>query len=703
MRMDIIKESLKLLEDLYIPENNLTELFERMIRKKKSLNDLLGITRDTDYRIVLPSSMTEDFFIDNFPRTYTLIKELCGDSEFSLTGNWIKCPTKRKLSKYINKIINSRYLSSNQLRYIYEELGISDVMSIFDIVKPKNVIISTNMYDFFSSSTGTPFRSCYNITGSHFNGNIAYMEDTFTFIIYTSTDDLNKKIGRTWGYLTKGSNMFLTSRLYGSIYSQEIKVAVDYIKSKFPEIDKWNDERIHYEHFHNAKPYADDMVPVYFDNEYITIYKPTGNGCDFPELHFKNITCLECGEPTNNGHYGRCSRCMENISRCEYCDKAFHIDTSSHSSVCKDCVEKHFKTCTMCGEKSYSLYDVDEGHICQCCLEQNYQSCLVCGKLIKSSSSELGYVCEECTHLVKTCDECGRKIILTSEVPFIHNGGIQCSRCGINRIAYIPFPEIIRNREQEASINGISLSQEWNYNDIAINAKSSGNLIRLYLNGNYILDIDLRSVVERLIGNEITVELIRNIILLYLLRDIGYMEVREYMTNSRSSRYSSFRYRDLSGIVSGDRIPRVDEELVARIPEEVNYVTDYIEPILETHTYRSYMHGDWGTEPILETCDIPYNDLELTDASRHRLEMELGLTESRERLEAEVAIPHSETRYVTTNGNDTGEYVISGINNHYFNLLDNIEESYAYTNQFYIPDLETTNVVGTNTNGIGTN
>ena len=304
-------------------------------------------------------------------------------------------------------------------RTLRTELGSEDLSVLFDIVKPKYLVVSTNMYDFFTSATNASFRSCYSLDGVHFNGNIAYMTDQWTFITYTYSDNIHRKIGRSWGYLIDDGTesetpMFLTSKIYGSMYQSEINTISLIISNLIKPATRWHTSSIEYEAYSNARPMREYPAPVYFDY-YATKLHYTSNDIDWdklPMLKFKRVNCLECGTSTMYGMYGRCSDCAAKVYQCEICNQRFH-QTKLHSGtrLCESCYDIHYCKCEVCSNDypKSGMYIINGLHYCCNCVTKVYRKCTVCNEWKPLDSFRpVGdvEVCERCAPHVFQCTIC---------------------------------------------------------------------------------------------------------------------------------------------------------------------------------------------------------------------------------------------------------------------------------------------------------
>ena len=425
--MDILKESSKFLKVLRLNKYKLNALYVNMQHAKEGINSKFGLNEANNYRKVIKYQINDAEFKRMYPDTFKYIKEVADGAEFSVSGNWIMAKKqKRKLSKVISK--------HALLGRTFHELRGGDVSVIWDIIKPKNVVISTNMYDFFTSASNSSFRSCYAIDGSHFNGNIAYMTDEFTFMIYTSSKDLNRKIGRTWGYYIN-EKTFLTSRVYGSMFELELASAINELSETLDPDNNWNIIAYEYEQFKNARPYEEFPIPVYFDYTHIMVH--TSYQClnpeSLPTLRFNLINCLVCGNETIGGYYGMCTDCKDSIYRCQECESIFHCDDESPmNNLCSKCYELKYKSCSRCGGIHYNndTIEIDGKWLCIDCVCETHHKCNQCGKILGNDEFEqVGKfkICKPCSKTINMCDGC--ECLWGTNDLETYNDGIYCPHC----------------------------------------------------------------------------------------------------------------------------------------------------------------------------------------------------------------------------------------------------------------------------------
>lgn len=441
-QMETIEKTIEFLAPLSIGEDAIYELYDEMVNSKENINKVFKLNEGNQFRRVINFNMTEEIFKDAYPDTYKYVETLANGLEFSITGNWIKAPRKRKLSRFLGKVVNANGGHPSEINMkLYNEIRNGDLSVIFDIIKPKGIVISTNMYDFFTSASNASFRSCYAIDGSHFNGNIAYMTDRWSFMIYTYSKNIHRKIGRVWGYYLDDPEqpMFLTSKVYGSMYEAEIGMAILTISKMINPDAIWKANEIDYDKYYNARPGMDYPIPVYFDYDAIVLHhtKKTIKFSELPNLHFNNINCMRCGENTIYGYYGMCRGCGENVIRCNICQKIFHYDNLiDNLNICQECYDENYKPCEECNVKypSENLKNVDGRMLCINCLLLTHRKCSLCNEYHKIENVEQLqnlFFCNTCRGKIYQCNKCGNIMIMINEndEPIKFEGNSYCTGC----------------------------------------------------------------------------------------------------------------------------------------------------------------------------------------------------------------------------------------------------------------------------------
>ena len=180
--------------------------------------------------------MTEGQFRKRLPKTVEFINFAVGlemePTKIEIIKNKVHTAPKKfvKLSKVLSKafLYDSDQDKRKELCELFgtacKELNIHTstdyfVSALVDMTKPKEIVISTNVYDMLTSSTNASYSSCYSMNGGeYFNGNLAYIRDSFTLIVFTHCNDIKRKVGRSWAYVFPEQFKLVTGRTYGSIY-----------------------------------------------------------------------------------------------------------------------------------------------------------------------------------------------------------------------------------------------------------------------------------------------------------------------------------------------------------------------------------------------------------------------------------------------------------------------------------------------------
>lgn len=429
---------------------------ERVANKQK-LNDILGLNEGNNYRAVLESRLSEAKFREASPLTTKFIAKIIrhigmtvADNEFSITENKISTGEKTyvKLSKKVNQVFENGFPRewNDEFCESCRELGINSytgnyMSNLLDMVKPKTVILSTNLYDILTSSTDCSYSSCYRMdNGEYFNGNLSYARDSFTAIIFTYSDDIHRKIGRTWAYIFPEKFKIITpEKPYGSLYKEEKKVARKYIEQG---ISKYMGVRPYWKYI-NGGQYDDCLFsngrgPVYFDYDRVGIaYHKHKTDDSQVQIDFADALCLQCGDETEHPEGGCCYDCFEESDYCECCDSHFRGESYSHphgGSLCSSCFEEYYSICRYCGDTVHnedSHHVENYGDVCDHCCRDHFQWCPDCESYCRLEDMthihETGEdVCDSCLSDYYLCDGCQE---YSSKQPTEHEGNKLCKFC----------------------------------------------------------------------------------------------------------------------------------------------------------------------------------------------------------------------------------------------------------------------------------
>jgi len=404
---------------------------EERVENKRKLNEVLGLNEGNNYRAILNESLSETQFRIFFPETTKFIKYSTGENKFSIINNKIYTGKNifLKLSKVLSKKLENCLPDDEYQVYRASqiELGINSsysnnyVSCLIDATKPKNLCISTNIYDMLTSSTDASYTSCYNMDGGeYFNGNLSYIRDSFTAITFVYTEDIHRKVGRAWAYIFPDNFKFaMPDKKYGSIYNQQRKVIRKYIER---QISNYKGVKPYWKfigkiNYHSNEQYNGCDWAGYLDADKIGIaYHKRKTDAEAPYLDFVPARCLVCGDLTSDHESGSCDEC-NGRNWCECCEENFRGETYSHPDggvMCESCYERYFFSCARCGEThsdNDSFYAQNYGDVCQSCYENYFSLCDECGEIhhndrMTNINSEGITVCPQCLGDYSICEGC---------------------------------------------------------------------------------------------------------------------------------------------------------------------------------------------------------------------------------------------------------------------------------------------------------
>ena len=415
------------LESNDIPISYFNDLEADRLKNKAELNRILGLTEENNYRKIINTRTTDGRFKVDFPDTIKFIleaikSEVGETAKYSVLQNKVYTePNKyRKLSKVLTAYYKKLESYTDTYNLACREMAVSGIdsliSSLVDMCKPKEVVISTNIFDMLTSSTYSSYSSCYRMNdGEYFNGNIAYIRDSFTAISFTHSGSIRRKIGRAWIYTFPEEFKIVTpGRPYGSMYVHEKKLVREFIEHKINE--EYNIKG--YWKYIKQMNYCDDDFSygrhaVYFDYDMVQMaYHARKTTNKLKHLIFEQSMCLECGDLTYAPEAGICEECNGGRYFCTHCEEYFHNNpsyTANNECICSYCRDDNYATCDECGNLHYyeDMYNDDDGTYCETCFEQYYTRCVECEYIIRNNDAhevDGKTYCSEC--FGEKCGEC---------------------------------------------------------------------------------------------------------------------------------------------------------------------------------------------------------------------------------------------------------------------------------------------------------
>lgn len=290
--------------------------------------------------------------------------------------------------------------------------------------------VSVHPLDYLSSSENTyKWRSCHSLDGEYRAGNISYMLDTSTVVVYLKgagekelpnfppSIPWNSKKWRMLLHVSDSGNEFFAGRQYPFVAPGALEAVSRYIlpvirgvKSEGPVFAPWNNHYITDARNGNGQlQVLKDKYLVMYHNLY-ELHKTvrTGKGA----LAFNDILMSSCYTPFYTYYLNNSSE-KEEISfaigvriPCPCCGSDYVSDTGHF--LCDDCFASQkgydsFVYCTSCDCRIYNndLYYIEGDLVCADCYEAEGVMCEDCGEVyytdhIRYNREEHSYLCINC-------------------------------------------------------------------------------------------------------------------------------------------------------------------------------------------------------------------------------------------------------------------------------------------------------------------
>lgn len=466
-------------------ENIFQNSIEKAFYNKIDLKILLGLGDDYRKELVLeePSFMSDL----RFSIFYETMRNVFG-SEYSDVVKWIstnkievevenrmgKATRNFKFGKWLSdklanegtrdkwnqyKVTNSRYRDES-FGKLSNETIISQIIEMGKTTKKNNIIISCNPLDYFFSSEEDfcGWSSCFNWQGEYCNGNLSYMEDKMTAMIYVKGEDCDLKeypfykSARFWTMFLKNDKDIYDCISFGRRYgnftdllmiqtSNEITKAISEkqgISNKWhgkQNFDWGNTNKINEANFAGYFDYGVQRVTIHENRRGIS---ESFNNC-VPEVRLTGATCLICGNITSNDEKFCCQDCDNFVGHCEECGTLIEDNDCYHHTaeglMCKSCFDSNYVECEVCGQNirtEDALKSEDNGnYYCNYHYIRLHKQCSDCGRTHHIDNMRIinhKYVCGSCLVKYKPCSTCGK---LEHEDNIIENdnGEPYCEDC----------------------------------------------------------------------------------------------------------------------------------------------------------------------------------------------------------------------------------------------------------------------------------
>lgn len=403
---------------------------------KAKLRKALGM--DNSGRVILSSTVDSAALKRVYPDTiYALRRSLCGIDGINLNTLDLGTMTvevkeqKRRLGRLLNRHFTDLHFEICKL-----ELKLDDrsqfLPRLGEINKPDSLLVlSVNPLDILLSTDNSSFTSCHSLDGCHYNGNIAYVRDEVTAIVYVMKADqqelltagkLPYKSGRCWMYLVP-DKVISIAKAYGSVTSTDRKAAMDYVQPRLlggiGDADLSSYSSLDYDwlyRYFDTEDGSDETEAAYYLDNYdmMVLVNDSAKHCD-EWLITEAARCLSCGNTTTNQEAGVCNECLHD-NRCDCCGGYAHdLQDGPHGDqICDYCMANETTECPECGDIEYhfNLHAVRNSvDMCRSCMDKHAFRCYDCwnyhlnedGVDIPNDTMH----CSECAERHHRCGQCG--------------------------------------------------------------------------------------------------------------------------------------------------------------------------------------------------------------------------------------------------------------------------------------------------------
>lgn len=261
------------------------------------------------------------------------------------------------------------------------------------------MVMSVHPLDFISSSeTAHNWHSCHALDGEYRAGNLSYMVDYHTFVVYLKADKeyqlpnfpsdvmWNSKKWRVLMYLGENEDILISGRQYPFASDSAFEIATQQLIGKFYDVvnNEWKNVG------QNICSIMSDGVGALQYNDCLNspTYEPMG--CMTKEME----EAIDLGSGFEQMTIGEAVPCLE----CGGMNISITDDVR-----CDDCGDYCY--CDHCGEarRAEDLYDLEGELVCDCCFDENGIYCDGCWETFNEFRTEMFwddetecYYCESC-------------------------------------------------------------------------------------------------------------------------------------------------------------------------------------------------------------------------------------------------------------------------------------------------------------------
>ena len=318
-----------------------------------------------------------------------------------------------------------------------------------------HLCFSVHPLDFLSTSENTyNWRSCHALDGEYRCGNLSYMMDKSTVVVYLKSDKDNNILPNfpkdvPWNSKKWRMLLFLSDRwnamFAGRQYPFFSETALDVVRYHAMNVfrmhgqwSNWHNDEVKCHSFDNDPEHEDD---VYFRSVYIPmrgrLYPKNEliEDCDNP-MHFNDLLRSSCYIPyycwcKSYGYHNDVHFTIGGEIPCLRCGE--YPIAQTDDMLCRDCEleygsseDEAYITCSCCGRRIIyddSWYVESSGeNVCEECANRECRSCDCCGELYWNSDivydkKNHDYRCEHC-HSDNDDREERMREYMSSQLPF---------------------------------------------------------------------------------------------------------------------------------------------------------------------------------------------------------------------------------------------------------------------------------------------
>lgn len=444
-----------------IPNPKTEELFDRWLEAKRDFIEAMDgrliytIPHKVSFELSYKEKMNRvNEFIESVSMTWRNNELACfidenKDGFFSnVVVESFTAPGGGKIPKGMKLVKAFKYFEDD--RITLEEIQNRASMIIQEDKVEGHLCFSVHPLDFLSTSENTyNWRSCHALDGEYRCGNLSYMMDKSTVVVYLRSDKeenalpnfppevkWNSKKWRMLLFVSDSWNAMFAGRQYPFFSETALEAVLYHASEAFRLSGEWSNW--HNDEFRNFKFAGDDegRDEMWFRNVYIPmkdklyLKNELIEDCENP-MHFNDLLRSSCYIPyycwqkRSWGYNNEIHFTIGGEIPCLRCGK--YPVAQTDDMLCQDCEleygnseDEMYTTCSCCGRRilyddSYYVESSGE-NICEYCADRECRECDNCGELywnneISYDKKNHDYRCEHCHSEQQELEERMREFI----------------------------------------------------------------------------------------------------------------------------------------------------------------------------------------------------------------------------------------------------------------------------------------------------